>query len=231
MRSADRNERVCSRQMTRLINRSVRRDDTIGHATGRPRFRRRRHGEGRDVTDAVVIGAGPNGLVAANLLADHGWSVVVLEAADSPGGAVKSAEVTAPGFVNDLFSAFYPLAAASPVIQGLQLDQWGLRWTQAPTVVAHPTDDGRSVLLHRDAQATATALDGYSPGDGDAWLQLVAQFEQLQEPLLAALFRPFPPVVPAVQLLRRLGVGDALRFARFAVQPLRRWTEESFNGV
>jgi len=183
------------------------------------------------VTDAVVIGAGPNGLVAANVLADAGWSVLVLEAAPTPGGAVKSAEVTAPGFVNDLFSAFYPLAVASPVINELDLPRWGLQWAQAPVVVAHPTDDGRSALLHRDPRATAAGLDDYSPGDGDAWLALVERFEQLREPLLAALFRPFPPVVPAVRLLRELGTAEALRFARFAVQPLRRWTDESFNGV
>src|SRR5207302_3184686 len=109
--------------------RSVRRADTVRHATW------------VGVTDAVVIGAGPNGLVAANLLADAGWSVLVLEAADAPGGAVKSAEVTAPGFVNDLFSAFYPLAVASPVINELDLARWGLQWVQAPVVVAHPTDD------------------------------------------------------------------------------------------
>lgn len=183
------------------------------------------------MTDAVVIGAGPNGLVAANVLADAGWSVLVLEAADSPGGAVKSAEVTAPGFVSDLFSAFYPLAVASPAIGALELDRWGLRWTQAPAVVAHPTDDGRSVVLHRDAHATAAALDGYAPGDGDAWLTLVDRFRDLRDPLLAALFRPFPPVLPGLRLLRELGTADALRFARFAVQPLRRWTDESFNGV
>ena len=183
------------------------------------------------MTDAVVIGAGPNGLVAANLLADAGWSVLVLEAADEPGGAVKSAEVTAPGFVNDLFSAFYPLSLASPVIAGLELQRWGLAWTQAPTVVAHPTDDGRSALLHRDPEATAAVLDTYAPGDGDAWLALVDQFRALRDPLLAALFRPFPPVLPAAGLLRRLGVADALRFARFGVQPLRRWSDECFNGV
>src|SRR5680860_1469839 len=62
--------------------------------------------------DAVVIGAGHNGLVAANMLAERGWSVVVVEAEDLPGGAVKSGEITEPGFVSDLFSAFYPLAAA-----------------------------------------------------------------------------------------------------------------------
>ena len=183
------------------------------------------------MTDAVVIGAGPNGLVAANLLADAGWSVLVLEAADAPGGAVKSAQVTAPGFVNDLFSAFYPLAVASPVITSLDLPRWGLQWSQAPIVVAHPTDDGRAALLHRDAEATAASLDSYAPGDGDAWIELVERFRRLQEPLLGALFRPFPPVVPAVRLLRELGTAEALRFARFAVQPLRRWTDESFSGV
>src|SRR3954451_4967278 len=235
MRSAVRNERVWSRQMTRLSRRSVRRDDTVRHATSRDDpsrgFRASRRGEVSIVTDAVVIGAGPNGLVAANLLADAGWSVLVLEAADTPGGAVKSAEVTAPGFVNDLFSAFYPLAVASPVINELDLGRWGLQWAQAPVVVAHPTDDGRSALLHRDPQATAAGLDDYSPGDGDAWLALVERCEQIREPLLGALFRPFPPVVPAVRLLRELGAAEKLRFARFALQPLRRSTDESFNGV
>ena len=183
------------------------------------------------VTDAVVIGAGPNGLVAANVLADAGWSVLVLEAADTPGGAVKSAEIAAPGFVSDLFSAFYPLSVASPAIASLELDRWGLRWTQAPTVVAHPTDDGRSALLHRDPEATAAALDAYAPGDGEAWLALVDRFLTIREPLLAALFRPFPPVLPAVRLLHALGTAETLRFARFATQPLRRWTDESFNGI
>src|SRR3954463_10406067 len=93
------------------------------------------------VADAVVIGAGPNGLVAANLLADAGWSVLLLEGGSEPGGAGKTAEVTAPGFRNDLFSAFYPLTLGSPVMRGLDLEQWGLRWTHAPAVVAHPTDD------------------------------------------------------------------------------------------
>ena len=84
------------------------------------------------VYDAVVVGAGPNGLVAANLLVDAGWKVVVLEAADQPGGAVRSAtDIPAPGFTADLFSAFYPLAAASPAIGGLGLDAYGLGWAHA----------------------------------------------------------------------------------------------------
>src|SRR3954447_1778252 len=62
----------------------------------------------RGVADAVVVGAGPNGLVAANLLADRGWDAVVLEEGDEPGGAVRSGELVEPGFTNDLFSGFYP---------------------------------------------------------------------------------------------------------------------------
>ena len=181
-------------------------------------------------TDAVVIGAGPNGLVAANLLADAGWSVVVLDAAPEPGGAVKTAEVTAPGFRNDLFSAFYPLAVASPVLRSLDLHRWGLRWAHAPAVLAHPTDDGRVAVLHRDPAATAASLDAYAPGDGEAWLALHRRFESLREPLLEALVRPFPPVRPGAALLRGLGTAEALRFARFALAPLRRWTAESFTG-
>src|SRR5438105_2657470 len=74
-----------------------------------------------DHVDTVVIGAGPNGLVAANVLADHGWKVLVLEAQPVAGGAVRTAELTEPGFHHDVFSAFYPLAAASPVLNALQL--------------------------------------------------------------------------------------------------------------
>jgi phytoene dehydrogenase-like protein len=190
-----------------------------------------RDGQASRMTDAVVVGAGPNGLVAANVLADAGWSVVVLEAADRPGGAVRSAEVTSPGFCNDLFSAFYPLAAASPTIAALDLGRWGLQWAHAPLVVTHPLGDGRVVTLSRDLDVTAASLDGFAPGDGEAWRGVVAQFERLRDDLIAALFRPFPPLTPALRLLRALGTADALRFARFATMPLRRWSEETFNGA
>ncbi len=180
--------------------------------------------------DAVVVGAGPNGLVAANLLADAGWSVVVLEAAAEPGGAVKTAEVTAPGFRNDLFSAFYPLAFASPVMRSLELERWGLRWTRAPAVLAHPTDDGKAAVLYSDPSDTAASLESFAPGDGDVWLALHRRFESRREPLLAALVRPFPPVRPALRMLRRLGAAEALRTARIAVQPVPGWTREVFAG-
>src|SRR3954465_4364158 len=93
----------------------------------------------QESADAVVIGAGPNGLVAACILADAGWDVVVLEAADEVGGAVKS-ERRVPGYVHDMYSSFYPLAAASPVLANLGLDPHGLHWRAAPPGVRDPVD-------------------------------------------------------------------------------------------
>ena len=97
--------------------------------------------------DAIAIGAGHNALVAANMLAENGWRVLVLEAQAEPGGAVKSGEITEPGFTSDLFSSFYPLAAASPAIRSLGLEQHGLRWRRAPLVLAHPQPDGACAVL------------------------------------------------------------------------------------
>lgn len=176
--------------------------------------------------DAVVIGSGPNGLVAAALLADRGWSVQVLEAADDLGGACRSAEVTAPGFVSDLFSAFYPLGLASPVLAGLHLEQYGLRWSHAPAVLAHPLLDGTAALLSKDLAVTAAGLGG----DGGAWSTLADDWQRIKGPLLSTLLSPFPPIRPAARLLRTLTTADALRFARFATLPVRTFAEEQFRG-
>ncbi|WP_122263746.1 phytoene desaturase family protein [Ornithinimicrobium cerasi] len=183
-----------------------------------------------DVVDAVVVGAGPNGLVAANALVDAGWDVVLVEANDQVGGAVRSAQVTAPGFVNDLFSAFYPLAAASPIMRDLHLEQHGLVWRKAPRVLAHALDDGYAALLHDRAEDTAAEFDNDAAGDGEAWLELVSGWDRVRDPLLDALFTPFPPVVSAARMLRRLGAGDTLDFARLAVLPVRRLGQEHFAG-
>ena len=111
--------------------------------------------------DAVVIGSGPNGLVAANALGDAGWDVLLLEASDDVGGAVRSAEVTADGFVTDLYSAFYPLAAASPLLRDLELGRFGLEWTRPPDVLAH-------VLRRRPVRGASLAGrgDGRRTGRG-----------------------------------------------------------------
>ncbi|MFD5897697.1 phytoene desaturase family protein [Streptomyces sp. NPDC060366] len=180
--------------------------------------------------DAVVIGAGPNGLVAANLLADAGWSVEVLEAQPEPGGAVRSDRGVHPDYVSDLFSAFYPLAAASPILADLELQQEGLDWKHAPRVLAHPLPDGRCAVLARGAADTAANLDTFAPGDGAAWLELHATWNRLGPDIIRALFTPFPPVRAGVRLAARLRSAGGLRLVRSLVLPVRRLGEEQFRG-
>ncbi|MDQ3739468.1 MAG: NAD(P)/FAD-dependent oxidoreductase [Actinomycetota bacterium] len=181
--------------------------------------------------DAVVIGAGPNGLTGANMLADAGWDVLVLEAQPVPGGAVRSGELVEPGFVSDLFSAFYPLGIASPHLRALDLTSHGLEWLNAPAVVAHPHSDGTCVTLYRDVERTAASVGAFAAEDADAWRRLSAGWERVQPAFIGSLMRPFPPVRPALRLLRALGgVKEILDFARLGVVPLRRHAEEEFRG-
>ncbi|MFX4291238.1 phytoene desaturase family protein [Streptomyces bohaiensis] len=182
------------------------------------------------MSDAVVIGSGPNGLVAANLLADAGWSVTVLEEQPEPGGAVRSDRGVDEAFVNDLFSSFYPLAAASPVVAGLDLGAHGLRWSHAPRVVAHPRRDGPAAVLHRGREGTAAALEADARGDGERWLAFCRVWDQLGDGIVDALFAPFPPVRSGAVLAARLRSAGGLRLARSLVLPVRRLGEEEFAG-
>ncbi|MBK5222098.1 MAG: NAD(P)/FAD-dependent oxidoreductase [Acidimicrobiia bacterium] len=184
-----------------------------------------------DAFDGVIIGAGPNGLVAANVLADHGWSVVVLEAEETPGGGVRSAETLDPGFVVDLFSAFYPMTIVSPSFQRLDLGSHGLEWSHAPDVLAHPTLDGPAVIVSRDIERTARSLDQFRRGDGAAWQELYGEFARIEEPLIAAIMGPFPPVRAGARLAGHLGVRGLGQFARTALLPVRRLAEERFGGA
>ncbi|MEP6798578.1 MAG: NAD(P)/FAD-dependent oxidoreductase, partial [Lapillicoccus sp.] len=142
----------------------------------------------------------------------------------------SSAEVTAPGFVNDLFSAFYPLAAASPVIRDLHLEHHGLEWCRAPSVLTHVLPDDRSVTLCHDPADTAASVEALGAGDGDAWLRMFAQWQQIRDPLLDALFTPFPPLGAAARMARVLRTAGLLDFVRLALTPVRRLGQEQFSG-
>jgi phytoene dehydrogenase-like protein len=179
--------------------------------------------------DAVVVGAGPNGLVAANVLADAGWSVVVLEAQPTPGGAVRTEDLTAPGFHHDVFSAFYPMAAASPVMRSLQLDRFGLRWTHAPAVLAHVRQSAPAAVLHRRVEDTVAGLAARSPHDAAAYAQVADDWHHTSGPFIDFLLRPFPPVGPALRLLGRTGLSGARDLARLAIVSLNRFVEEEFE--
>jgi len=180
--------------------------------------------------DAVVVGAGPNGLVAANHLLDAGWSVLVLEAQPDVGGAVRSAPDVHPDFVHDTFSSFYPLAQASPVIGHLGLEEHGLRWRHAPAVLGHPTADGEWALLHRDRERTALGLDRQHPGDGAAWLDLCERWDAIGDHLVGALMSPFPPVRSGLGVLARLRKAGGLDLARLLLTPAADIGRTYFGG-
>jgi len=180
--------------------------------------------------DAIVIGAGHNGLVAANLLADAGWTVQVLEATPHPGGAVRSGYVTAPGYLSDLFSSFYPLGFASPIMQGLELGPYGLEWTHAPDVLTHLLPDGRAATVNRDLETTMASMDAFAPGDGDRWRQAYEDWCNVSDDMLKVLFTPFPPVRSGLELARRLRVGGSLRLARRLLLSVRELGSELFQG-
>ncbi|MFI0349393.1 phytoene desaturase family protein [Actinomadura sp. 9N407] len=182
------------------------------------------------MSDAVVIGSGPNGLVAANMLADAGWAVDVLEAQPEPGGGVRSDRGVHPDFVSDVCSAFYPLGVGSPVMRALDLERHGLRWRHAPAVMAHPFPDGRCAVLERDVERTAEGLERLGPGDGEAWTRLYRRWEDLGDDLAGVLFGPFPPVRAGASLAAKVRAAGGLRLLRMLLLPVRRLGEEEFTG-
>jgi phytoene dehydrogenase-like protein len=180
--------------------------------------------------DAIVIGSGPNGLVAANHLVDAGWSVLVLEGQPDLGGAVRSARDVHPDFVHDTFSAFYPLAAASPTIRSFGLEEHGLVWRHAPAVLGHPLPDGSWALLDRDRELTAAGFDAQHPGDGGAWLELCEQWDVIGSSLIGGLLSPFPPVKAGLGGLVRLPRAGGLQLVKDLLTPIVQLGRNRFGG-
>jgi phytoene dehydrogenase-like protein len=177
--------------------------------------------------DAVVIGAGPNGLVGAIELARRGWKVLVLEAKGRPGGALYSVESTLPGYIHDVGAAFFPFAEASPAFRALDVAGAGLRWCTGRYESAHPAPDGTCVAIARDPELSRAS---FGP-DGPAWMRLHHWQRRMGDHLAAALLAPLPPLGPAWRLgplslvkLARAGLSSAAGYARrhFQTEAARR---------
>lgn len=171
--------------------------------------------------DAEVVGAGPNGLAAAIVLAQAGWRVRVREAMDAPGGGTRTAELTLPGFQHDVCSAVHPLALSSPFFRSLPLAEHGLEWVHPDACLAHPLDDGRVALLERSIDATCETLGS----DADAWRRLmgpwVPRWGHLAADVLGPLTRPDHPLLLARFGLLAIRSAYGLARARFRDEPAR----------
>ncbi|MFZ0294990.1 MAG: NAD(P)/FAD-dependent oxidoreductase [Candidatus Sulfotelmatobacter sp.] len=151
---------------------------------------------------ACVIGAGPNGLAAAIVLAQAGMQVEVLEAESTPGGAVRTLELTLPGFRHDFGSAVYPLGAGSPFFSSLSLNDYGLDWIHSPAVLAHPLDDGTAVMMERDLGEATHSLGV----DGAAWDKLMRPYVEHWSEFSAEILRPVSLMPRHPWLMARFGM-------------------------
>ena len=144
--------------------------------------------------DVVVIGSGPNGLAAAIVAAQRGLATVVYEANDTIGGGVRSVELTLPGFVHDVCSSAYPMAAASPFFRSLPLAQHGFEWITPAAAAAHPLDDGTAVLLWNDLERTADALGADRARYQSAIGTIARDWGNLEADILAPIGVPSHPL-------------------------------------
>ncbi len=179
--------------------------------------------------DAIVIGAGPNGLTAAVTLARAGRSVLCVEATATLGGAAQTAELTLPGFKHDVFSAVHPAAIASPVFASLDLERHGLRWIQPEIAMAHPLPGGRSAALAQDLEHTVRSLDALGAGDGQRWQAFVSPYLQHFEAVRATMLAGFPPTAGA-KLLPALKLEGTLELVRLLLMSAEALAGEVLRG-
>jgi phytoene dehydrogenase-like protein len=196
--------------------------------------------------DAVVVGSGPNGLAAAIVLAKAGRSVLVLEAAATAGGGMRTTELTLPGFSHDVCSAIHPLGLGSPVFASLALETHGLEWIHPQAPLAHPFDNGTAAVLERSLEETADGLGADGAAYRSLMQPLVAGAEDMLGEILGPLRIPRHPavlahfglaaVLPATSLARRRFAGSRARalfagLAAHSMLPLSRPPSAAFGLV
>jgi phytoene dehydrogenase-like protein len=163
--------------------------------------------------DVVIIGSGPNGLTAAALAARRGLSTLVLEARDTVGGGLHSAQLTLPGFVHDVCSSVHPMGVASPAFREVELGAHGAQWINPAAAAAHPLDDGTAVLLYRDVARTADQLGADRSRYTRTVGAIAAEWSRLEMDLLSPIGFPSHPT--AFAKLGLPGLLPASAFARF----------------
>jgi len=166
--------------------------------------------------DVVIVGSGPNGLSAGIAFAQQGYGVCILEARDTVGGGMRTAECTLPGFRHDICSAIHPMGYSSPFLKTLPLKEYGLEWIIPPASVAHPLDEGNAVILRKSVEETAENLGI----DSRAYLRLINPFLKNPEGLISDALKPLGiPKNP----------GLFLRFGLRAFQPASFFTRQAFK--
>lgn len=184
--------------------------------------------------DAIVVGSGPNGLSAAIMLQQHGLRVLLIEGKDTVGGGTRTAQLTLPGFMHDVCSAIHPLAALSPYLSTLPLQQYGLEFIYPPVAAAHPFDDGSCAALTQSVTVTAQSLGNDAKVYSrliqpvvDAWPNIVgdilAPLHLPKHPLRLAQFG-LKALQPATKITRRFSTQQAkgllAGMAAHSIQPL-----------
>ena len=176
---------------------------------------------------ACIVGAGPNGLAAAIVLAQAGLQVDVYEAEPTPGGAVRTMELTEPGFLHDFGSAVYPLGAGSPFFSSLPLAEFGLQWIHSPVPVAHPLADGTAVVLERDLTEAKASL----AEDGAAWVELVQPFVENWREFASDVLQPMPSIPKHPFLMGQFGKHALLSAKAIASRFRNQRTRALFSGL
>jgi phytoene dehydrogenase-like protein len=159
-----------------------------------------------DRLKACVVGAGPNGLAAAIVLAQAGLKVEVFEAEPTLGGAARTLELTLPGFLHDFGSAVHPFGAGSPFFASLPLRQYGLEWIHSPAELAHPLDDGTAVVLERELASVGESLGA----DARPWTGLMRPFVEHWNEFVGEVLGPVPIIPKHPFLMARFGMNGFL---------------------